>query len=315
MDNKKLTRFGRIIVFSLVFFTIANTISQFTLPKIYVISDNQLLYLFSAEAQVVGSLFGLVLTAFIFFIDKFIGAPEENETLVYDAIKQLRKKYYNNLKCISISITISILFCFLGIILLKCHCVFLVSFVTNESLISGCIGLFSIIIFAITLINPEKKELEMKRIESNVREQIKPNSNGLEGNLEDFILPYNRIEKTCSEWASYCAQKNTLLESYRGKIFPAMIYNLRILNKCELIDSELMNELDKMRVYRNAIVHTAEEMTISQSQCKRIELLANVLENAYDSFKKEMDDTQGDRFYILANKTRENIRKQLEASK
>ena len=91
-----------------------------------------------------------------------------------------------------------------------------------------------------------------------------------------------------------------------------MTYNLRILNKSELLDSDLLNELDKLRVYRNAIVHSAEEMRISQNQCKRIELLANVLENAYDSFKKEMDDTQSDRFYILANKTRKNIREQLE---
>jgi L-cystine uptake protein TcyP (sodium:dicarboxylate symporter family) len=264
VDNKKLTGFGRIIVISLVFFTIANIILLFTIQEVYTISDNQLLYLFSTEAQVIGSLFGLMLTAFIFFIDKFKGEPEENETLVYDAIKHLKKKYYNNLKCIAIVITISILFCFWGILLLKRQCVFLLSFVVCESLISGCIGLFSIIIFAITLINPEKKEKEMKRIEYIVSEQIKPNSDGLEGSLEDFILPYNRIEKICSDWASYCVGKNTLLESYRGKIFPAMTYNLRILNKSELLDSDLLNELDKLRVYRNAIVHSAEEMRISK---------------------------------------------------
>lgn len=98
--KEKLRQFatlGKCIVISLIFLTIANILWPRFLDPIIYLSENQLLYFFSTEAQVIGSLFGLTLTAFIFFIDKFNETPEEVDSIIQDAIKQLKKEYYQNL--------------------------------------------------------------------------------------------------------------------------------------------------------------------------------------------------------------------------
>lgn len=312
--EKHLTVFVKCSLFSLIIISFISIVLQNCIEPIIVLSDTQILYIFSVEAQVVGGLFGLLLTAFIFFIDKFREEAEEDNSLVYDAIIRLKRKYYQNLKYILVIVFLSIVFCFAGIIIIEIHVSCLLSWIINESLIIGGISLLSIAVFAGTLLDPERKEHEMKRIVSEIREQNKLKTDSLKGSIDDFIRPYNRIERVCAKWADYCISKNALLESYRGKIFHGLTYNLRILNRSELLDLELQTELDRIRVYRNVIVHSSEILPISTEQCERLELIASVLEAEYDRFQREMDKTQDGNFYEIASQTRERIRKQLSST-
>ena len=76
----------------------------------YFLNENQLLYLFSVIAQVIGGLFGLTLTAYVFFIDKIKDSARDDETL-YDATTALLSQCFHRLILIATVCGITIFLC------------------------------------------------------------------------------------------------------------------------------------------------------------------------------------------------------------
>lgn len=155
---------GKWVVFIFVVSTIVNVLWFIFGGAVICLSENQLLYFLSAEAQVIGALFGLTLTAFIFFNDKFVVDVDETDQLICDAVKQLKKRYYQNLTIVSIVVGFAIVVCFIGIVSLNLKNRNLFTLFFTEGILSGFIGLFAVIAFAISLLDPDKKENEMKKI-------------------------------------------------------------------------------------------------------------------------------------------------------
>lgn len=314
-NNKKrkcfFTKTAIVMLSLLCILTVLNIVQTHFFKPFWLLSENQLLYLFSAEAQVIGCLFGLTLTAFIFFIDKFKEEDEDSKSLVFDAIIQLRTKYFNNLIVIAIINGTTILSCFIGIVFLN-HDSDALSFFINESLILGGIGLLYIILFTISMLDPDKKNREIKKITNKTtKEQTAISHNIPKGDLNSFLRSYNQIEKTCSEWSEYCIEKKQTLQSFKGVVHNGMVYSLRVLSRCELFDWELQNEIDKLRTLRNVAVHSTNDIFISKNQCDRVELISSVLTDAFEKFKKEMEKNPEADIYDVSDKIRDSIRSAL----
>lgn len=94
--NRILNGFSKILVVSVVVATILNAIFFASETTIFLLNENQLLYLFSAMAQVIGGVFGLTLTAYVFFVDKFKESTDGDDTL-YDAATSILSRYFRTL--------------------------------------------------------------------------------------------------------------------------------------------------------------------------------------------------------------------------
>ena len=69
--RQPLGRFTKTILICLLGVTVLNIIWVFSVKPLFLLNENQLLYLFSSMAQIIGGVFGLTLTAYVFFVDKF----------------------------------------------------------------------------------------------------------------------------------------------------------------------------------------------------------------------------------------------------
>ena len=73
--------FSGVLVISVIAATLINAILVVSDIIIFWLNENQFLYLFSCMAQVIGGVFGLTLTAYVFFVDNFRKYTSNDETL------------------------------------------------------------------------------------------------------------------------------------------------------------------------------------------------------------------------------------------
>lgn len=314
MLKEKIRRFATLskcVVIIFLVTTIVNILCLIIDDSAICLSENQLLYFLSAEAQVIGTLFGLTLTAFIFFNDKFVVDVDEIDQLLCDAVKHLKKGYYQNLTTISIAVAVTILLCFIGIASLNIKNRGLINFLFIEGVLAGAIGIIAIVAFAISLLDPDKKEREIERISKIEIEGIKAQPEKKAVVIDDYIRPYNKMEKIFKEWAEYCISKNQLFESYRGMVHQNTIYNLRILRNVGIIDSDLQKEIDHIRRFRNIMVHSEEPIDVPQKYCDRLNRINTVLEDAFMDFKNIIESDSEADIYDAASFERKYIREQL----
>ena len=74
MEKKRsglFSGFGVLIIWGIIGSAVLSIIASFLCHPKFLLNENQLLYLFSSMAQIIGSVFGLTLTAYVFFVDKF----------------------------------------------------------------------------------------------------------------------------------------------------------------------------------------------------------------------------------------------------
>ena len=172
--NRILNGFSKILVVSVVVATILNAIFFASETTIFLLNENQLLYLFSAMAQVIGGVFGLTLTAYVFFVDKFKESTDGDDTL-YDAATSILSRYFRTLISLAICTGVIVLLCVFGIINLHQY-IPLSTLVVTESVLLFSIGLIAILAFGAMLLDPQKLEKEiakMKKLLKNIIKQQK----------------------------------------------------------------------------------------------------------------------------------------------
>jgi len=278
-----------------------------------VLTENQRLYLFSTEAQVMGTLFGLLLTAFIFFNGRF-NVKEQKDDAIGDAVRELTKKYYHNMIGISVISGIAISVCILGITIFNAMSHKACTIIVTASIIIICIDLILIFFFAVSLIDPNKEIREMERIYAKAREQMKPKGEESKGSLEDYLQSFKIIENTMSDWAKYCISKNpkSTTDFIRKQDNLPLFQSMRVLHQNEIFVSDLWKELDTIRRNRNAIMHSYDTpIEVSRTQCERIETIAKILSKEYSEFKNKCEADSDCNIMYLAWQTKENIHSEL----
>lgn len=283
---QKLNIFGVMVLLSIAIASILSVLFSKCLG-VFILNENQLLYLFSAMAQVIGSVFGLTLTAYVFFVDKFKDSTSEDETL-YDAVSALLNLYFHSLIILAALCGTVILICAAGIICLY-NWVEIYAFVINEAVLLFLIGIVAILIFGVMLLDPKKLSKELKRMKEDAEKKDPYSVKDDLGDFTAFLKTYNMLERLIKDFAELRMDEQviSLYSTYNFKTRkPQILQALEILNRQEIIRGALLNEINTFRIYRNGLVHGVD-FNVTKGACDRILEIYTALKNAYDVFRTE----------------------------
>lgn len=288
MKKKKseaLNHFSIFIISGILGATFLSIIVAFLFDPFFVLNENQLLYSFSSMAQIIGSVFGLTLTAYVFFVDKFKESTQGDDTY-YDATISLLRQFFYTLVLIATTCGLTILACILGIISLH-NWTTAYPLIINESVLLFILGIVSILLFGVMLLDPDKLDKEIKRQAESVREQ---EATDRPGDFTEFLKYYNLLQEVIINFASSLVyNKEVSIQAYRN-YKPQIIQSLKVLNGKQIINGALSAEIDDLRMYRNGLVHGVD-FKIPQSACDRVAEIYNAINKVYEIYKKDSKET------------------------
>lgn len=238
------------------------------------LSENQIMYFFSAGAQVVAALFALTLAGNVFHDNKLDKMVEKDPTYE-EAVEVKRAENFQTIRRMGMGCFAAVALSLLNIELLsflgtyrKFHIYFI-----NQATCLLFIEALYIIMFVIDVVNPKsirnimdvgKKEIEADLADSkkSKTESVKQKTKFTQVDAEayrssddfsEFLMYYNKIEETIYKTAS---------EIFPGEFTKSKEYNRVIIQALQkLLYSEVINyktveEFNYIRKYRNYTVHS-----------------------------------------------------------
>lgn len=214
----------------------------------------------STCSEVLAGLYGITLTGYIFFADRFKDTSEDDESL-YDAVQALLIRYNHMAGFISLLCLLCILLAE-GIVLYGTNTLLpqgLHRFWINETLLL-CFCTFDVILyFVISVLDPHK----VKRISSQKKSKI--SEDGAVGNPEEFMAVWGEIEENLFSLRDELVSKIRFVPG-AGKGKPQIVQTLEVLRNYGRINHNLWRQLDKLRQYHNWSLHDVN-MAVSQEMC------------------------------------------------
>lgn len=220
----------------------------------------------STCSEVLAGLYGITLTGYIFFADRFKDTSRDDESL-YDAVQALLIRYnhlagFISLMCLVCTVLAE------GIVLYGENTLLpaaLHRFWINETLLL-CFCTFDLILyFVISVLDPHK----VQRISSQKKAKLSEDT--VSGNAEEFMAVWGQIEDNLLALREELISKVRFVPGARGK--PQMVQTLEVLRNYGRINMNLWRKLDKLRQYHNLSLHDVN-MAVSQEMC---DLANNVL--------------------------------------
>ena len=222
----------------------------------------------STCSEVLAGLYGITLTGYIFFADRFKDTSREDESL-YDAVQALLIRYnhlagFISLMCLLCTVMAE------GIVLYGENTLlpFAVHrFWINETLLLS-FGTFNMILyFVISVLDPHKVERISQQKKSKISEDTTT------GDVEEFMAVWGEIEDNLLALREELISKMRFIPGAHTKGKPQMVQTLEILRNYGRINMSLWRKLDKLRQYHNLSLHDVN-MAVSQEMC---DLAKNVL--------------------------------------
>jgi hypothetical protein len=214
----------------------------------------------STCSEVLAGLYGITLTGYIFFADRFKDTSRDDESL-YDAVQALLIRYnhlagFISLMCLVCTVMAE------GIVLYGTNTLLpagVLRFWINETLLLS-FGTFNLILyFVISVLDPHKVE----RISSQKKSKISEDTTA--GDIEEFMAVWGEIED------NLLALREELISRMRfipgaNKNKPQLVQTLEVLRNYGRINMNLWRKLDKLRQYHNLTLHDLN-MSVSQEMC------------------------------------------------
>lgn len=248
-----------------VFLTIASVVIAKYQIVMFDVDQTQMSTLFTTTAQIVGGLYGLTLTAYVFFVDKFRDSTKDDETL-YDATNSVLSNLFAGLISISILcglINVTSLFGIANLGRLSAVEYWLI----NENVLVFVLEIVAILFFGVQLLDPKKLDKELNRMK---RADDKKNSTlddpPKKENVAEFFELYNKLEVDILSIAQHYVPMDLLI-GRTGK--PGIIRGLQILNENQIISNNVRLLIDDLRKYRNSVVHGLE-CSVTDSRLEEI---------------------------------------------
>ncbi len=221
----------------------------------------------STCSEVLAGLYGITLTGYIFFADRFQDTSEDDESL-YDAVQALLIRYNHMAGFISLMCLLCIVLAE-GIVLYGTNTLLppgLHRFWINETLLICFCTFYLILYFVISVLDPHK----VKRISSQTKAKISEDKTT--GDPEEFMAVWGEIEQ------NLLSLREELISTMRfipgaNRSKPQLVQTLEILRNYGRINHGLWRKLDKLRQYHNLSLHDVN-MAVSQEMC---DLAKNVL--------------------------------------
>lgn len=254
------------------------TIEEFQLYSI-ILSENSILYIYSTIAQVVAGLMALTLVAvpYLFtLLEKNIQQDESWET----AVSIAKEKVFEYFLMIFIIGIVSVLFCLIVIGTFN-----YLDYQNYSLTIATCSFLYfiSIVLYLIfysfdptrlSKINDKyvEKYLEKKNVENLPNAQIispegiRPeiiskdleikSEQNISSSVGNFFMEYSKFEDNINTYYK------KLVESTKK---PPFIQQIKELNRFNIIPDNLYHEINDIRIFRNALVHTSHKMELDKN--------------------------------------------------
>ncbi len=222
----------------------------------------------STCSEVLAGLYGITLTGYIFFADRFKDTSRDDESL-YDAVQALLIRYnhlagFISLMCLVCTVMAE------GIVLYGTNTLLpagLHRFWINETLLI-CFCTFDLILyFVISVLDPHKVE----RISNQKKAKISEDTTA--GDIEEFMAVWGEIEDNLLALREELIGKMRFIPGANVKGKPQLVQTLEVLRNYGRINMNLWRKLDKLRQYHNLSLHDVN-MAVSQEMC---DLAKNVL--------------------------------------
>lgn len=242
------------------------------------LSENQILYIYSSLAQVIGALLGLTIAGYS-MIDSKMKSLSETDTTITEYVEDVRHDYYVSLMYIIILSTINIIICLTVIAVYDNIFNTFTPFFMTEAIIVFFFIMLELIRF-VCYLNPntikEKGSLDKDSIDAEYKENT-DKKESLE-NFSPFITDYNILEKLIKDFACYLIESPD--STYKIQIFDS----LDILLRNEIINRETYSIIDEFRRYRNALVHSLDtDKSVNPSIYKKLKDIYKLLKAVYDA--------------------------------
>lgn len=226
----------------------------------------------STCSEVLAGLYGITLTGYIFFADRFKDTSEEDESL-YDAVQALLIRYNHMAGFISLMCLLCIVLTE-GIVLYGTNILLpqgLLRFWINETLLL-CFCTFDMILyFVISVLDPHK----IKRISGQKKAKISEDKTS--GNPEEFMAIWGEIENNLFALREeLISQMRFIPGANRSK--PQLVQTLEVLRNYGRINMSLWRKLDRLRQYHNLSLHDVN-MAVSQEMCDLAKSVLAELDN------------------------------------
>ena len=227
----------------------------------------------STCSEVLAGLYGITLTGYIFFADRFKDTSRDDESL-YDAVQALLLRYNHLAGFISLMCLICTVMAE-GIVLYGTNTLLpagLHRFWINETLLLN-FGTFNLILyFVISVLDPHK----VQRISNQKKSKISEDTTV--GNIEEFMALWGEIEDNLLALREELISKMRFIPGANAKGKPQMVQTLEVLRNYGRINMSLWRKLDKLRQYHNLTLHDVN-MAVSQEMCDLAKSVRAELEN------------------------------------
>ena len=227
----------------------------------------------STCSEVLAGLYGITLTGYIFFADRFKDTSRDDESL-YDAVQALLLRYNHLAGFISLMCLICTVLAE-GIVLYGTNTLLpagLHRFWINETLLLN-FGTFNLILyFVISVLDPHK----VARISNQKKAKISEDTTT--GDIEEFMALWGEIEDNLLALREELISKIRFVPGAHSRGKPQMVQTLEILRNYGRINMNLWRKLDKLRQYHNLTLHDVN-MAVSQEMCDLAKSVCAELEN------------------------------------
>jgi len=227
----------------------------------------------STCSEVLAGLYGITLTGYIFFADRFKDTSQDDESL-YDAVQALLLRYNHMAGFISLMCLVCTVLAE-GIVLYGENTLLpagLHRLWINETLLL-CFCTFDLILyFVISVLDPHK----VGRISSQKKAKLSEDTTT--GDAAEFMALWGQIEDNLLALREELIRKIRFVPGANAKGRPQMVQTLEVLRNYGRINMNLWRQLDKLRQYHNLSLHDVN-MAVSQEMCDLAKQVLSELEN------------------------------------
>lgn len=263
------------------------------------LNENQTLYISSTLAQVTATLFGLVITAYVFLEGKLTKDAENDESLI-DVNFELKKTYRKILLLGGILTGFALLFCIVNI-MIGDYSIFInddserfnwVTLFLNGSILFSVASIVNSLFFTYKATDPNRiKNASKKGIKSITKE--KQNNTQKENNdtnyLSQFMIDFNKLENRINSFVEDDSANQNIKQYSNGRSIANK--NIYYLRNNAIINDDIFKRIFEMRRYRNFLIH-GDTLFVDENTYNFFRKLIDETENILNSYenKKRMSD-------------------------
>lgn len=229
----------------------------------------------STCSEVIAGMYGITLTGYIFFADRFQDTSREDESL-YDVVQALLIRYNHMAGLISLMSMVCIVLGE-GIVLYGANTLLpdrIYRFWVDETLLLFFWTFDFILYFVISVLDPQK----VNRISSQKKGKLSGDAEM--GDLQEFLADYKAIETALFTLMDRLISSSPFIPGSTGKK-PRTVYTLETLRNYSRISFQLWRKLEQLRQYYNLTIHDPN-LTVTREMCDLAKEVRSDLEEKID---------------------------------